>query len=281
MDRAVKMEEKQLDDVAQLRQELRQGREADGRFRKTGQSGENPFGDGRFTSSQDGSRLEVPRKYIKKLERDAEITGNVDSGTQSKPKRDRSKYRRSSDNDISTSDGNGRPESSPAARSHVGGIERADPIPERFEDLPGQPGEKKEQPQKSRLEQAVESGVRLKKQFFRAGKILSEQEAKNLLEPLTQAIMDYGDYGDQYLRGQTHDPTVIIWGDLTLLEAGTLARILIRRGQRNAAAAELVRGMINGLDYISAAIIVVPRVMRTADTLQRLPKKRRRGAPGA
>ena len=270
----------ELDDVAQLRQELRIAREADGRFRKSSQSGQNPFGDSRFTSEQDGPGIEIPRKYVKKSQRDAAAIGDIDSGTQGKPKRIRSSSRRSSDNDAGSADSDGRAESNTAAR--ISGIERADPIPERFEDLPGQPGEKKEQPQKSKLEQAVEAGVKLKKQFFRAGKILSETEAKNLLEPLTQAIMDYGDYGDQYLRGEAHDATIIIWGDLTLLEAGTLARILIRRGQRNAAAAELVRGMVNGLDYISAAIIVVPRVMRTADTLQRLPKKqRRRGTPGA
>ncbi len=270
----------ELDDVAQIRQELRIAREADGRFRKSSQSGQNPFGDSRFTSEQDGPGIEIPRKYVKKSQRDAAAIGDIDSGTQGKPKRIRSSSRRSSDNDLSTPDSNGRAESSSAAR--ISGIERADPIPERFEDLPNQPGAAKEQTQKSRLEQAVESGVKLKKQFFRAGRVLSESEANRLLEPLTSAIMDYGDYGDQYLRGKAHDPLLIIWGDLTLLEAGTLARILIRRGQRNAAAAELVRGMVGGLDYISAAIIVIPRVARTAETLQRLPRKRKgRGAPGA
>ncbi len=270
--------EKQLDDVAQIRQELRIAREADGRFRKSSQSGQNPFGDSRFTSEQDGPGIEIPRKYVKKSERDATFTRDTDSSAQIKPKRVRSGSGRSSNNDSGVADSYSGTQNSSAARS--GGIERADPIPERFEDLPNQPGAKKEQPQKSRIEEAVEAGVKLKKQFFRAGKILSETEAKNLLEPLTSAIMDYGDYGDIYLRGQAHDPTLVIWGDLTLLEAGTLARILIRRGQRSAAAAELVRGMVGGLDYISAAIIVVPRVMRTAESLPRKPRKRR-GAPGA
>ncbi len=270
-----------LDEVAQLRQQMRQEREVNGRFGKVGQPGQNSERDGRPASFEDGSGTQIPRKYVKKSIGDAAAIGDADTGSQNKPKRVRYSGRRPGDHDAGAPDSYGRPESSPTARSRVGGIERADPIPERIDnDLPGQPGAK-QKPEKSRLEQAVESGVKLKKQFFRAGKILSEQEAKNLLEPLTQAIMDYGDYGDSYLRGQTHDPTVIIWGDLTQLEASTIARILIRRGQRNAAAAELVRGMVNGLDYISAAIIVVPRVIRTADTLQRLPKKRKRGTPGA
>ncbi len=108
------------------------------------------------------------------------------------------------------------------------------------------------------------------------GTTLTNQEAKDLLAPLANALVDYGGYVDKFLQYRTHDPGMPdIWGDLTELEATVLARLMIRRGQKSPAAAAVVRQMVESDDYIQAAIIVVPRVMRTVEATRRIPRKPR------
>lgn len=108
------------------------------------------------------------------------------------------------------------------------------------------------------------------------GTTLSQTEAKELLEPLASAIQDYGGYVDRFLQYRTQEPAMSdIWGDLTELEAQVLARIMIRRGQKNAAAATVVREMVNSSDYVQAAIIIVPRAMKTVEMTRRTSKKAR------
>lgn len=106
------------------------------------------------------------------------------------------------------------------------------------------------------------------------GSTLTNAEARDLLEPLAAALIDYGGYLDKFLQMRTHSVDMPdIWGDMTEMEANVLARLMIRRGQKNAAAAEVVRNVVHGDDYIQAAIIVVPRVIKTAEALRSVPRK--------
>ena len=101
------------------------------------------------------------------------------------------------------------------------------------------------------------------------GSTLTNAEAKEYSEPLAAALIDYGGYLDKFLQMRSGDPNAPdVWGDLTEMEAAVLARIMIRRGQKNAAAAGVVRTLVNGDDYIQAGIIVIPRVMKTAEMLR-------------
>lgn len=101
------------------------------------------------------------------------------------------------------------------------------------------------------------------------GSTLSNAEAKEYAEPLAAALVDYGGYLDKFLQMRSGDPLMPdVWGDLTEMEAAVLARIMIRRGQKNAAAAEMVRTLVNGDDYIQSALIVVPRIIKTTEVLR-------------
>ena len=106
------------------------------------------------------------------------------------------------------------------------------------------------------------------------GSTLTNAEARDLLEPLASCLIDYGGYLDKFLQMKTQNPELPdVWGDMTEMEATVIAKLMIRRGQKNAAAAELVRNVVGGDDYIQAAIIVVPRVIKTAEALRSAPRK--------
>lgn len=257
------------DKVEALREELRDGR-------RVNQTGKSAIGYSESADGQTGSSLQTVRRNNRKASADGGSSNSNKRGTNKESERVRPGRRRSSNN--GSGDTNRSLETANDTGRTSGGIERVDDIPERIDNelpLPAIPVSGIKKPVgKPRKE---ESEPRVKQPLFKRG-TLSQQEAAEYQEPLEAALVDYGSYADKALRLYTHDPSMPdIWGDLTDLEAKVLARLMIRRGQQNAAAAEVVRNMIQGTDYISAAIIIVPRVMHTAETLRKMPRKKKGG----
>ena len=297
-------EEQQDQKIEALREELRNGRRSD----KTSKSA---LGSGEDTDRSARSGVQVTRRDNATASRDGSTPTDNKRGTQEKPKRIGQGSRRSGNNGSSDSD---RGEQSTRDTSHApAAIERIDDIPERVDPILPTKGRYKEdyrrtqrdaknvytlltdpsvviQPEEYRLlpnsPQAPKKGIFSQltgritpdtSTIRTSGKsTLTQQEAKEFLEPLASALVDYGGYIDKFLQYRTHDPAMPdIWGDMTEAEAQVLARLMIRRGQRSAAAASVVRNMVHGDDYIQAAIIVIPRVMRTVETTRRMPKRGR------
>jgi|SRR5579872_1191400 len=151
------------------------------------------------------------------------------------------------------------------------GLERADPIPE----MPVKRG-----PGRPRKEQVIDTAAQVKKAIFKKATVLTEKEASEYKKPLMSALQSYGEYYDKYIRWRTQQPDMTdIWGNITDFEAEAMANIMIRRGMRNAQAAEAVRAMINGEDYVSVGVMFVPRVMATVEEMKKVPPKpkKRRG----
>lgn len=113
--------------------------------------------------------------------------------------------------------------------------------------------------------------------WFREGETLSEREATALYDPLIAALSDYMDYMDEYIWYRTQDAAKEpVWSNYDEDEVGAIARLLIKRGKRSAAAATVVRGIVNGDDYITATVFVVPRIVESQRRLRAAPKRERR-----
>lgn len=110
--------------------------------------------------------------------------------------------------------------------------------------------------------------------WFKQGSTLSQAEAKLLEEPLIAALGDDFSYVDEYIWHRCKDEDQIpIWSDLDTEEIQTLARIMLKQGQRNPAAATMVRSLVEGSDYLATLVIVVPRVIKTVDRMKNAPKR--------
>ena len=176
-----------------------------------------------------------------------------------------------------------------------GGLETDEPIPPRveYQDHSGEeagPVEVKRpvgRPPKPETIKAREDAARTEEAkkpifpWFKENSTLSKEEVKALYDPLCNALIDDFGYVDEYLWHRTGDITQSpIWSDVDREEVESLARIMLRRGERSPAAASMVRAVVNGSDYINAAVIVLPRVIKTADILSKTGKKQKqkRGA---
>ena len=297
-------EEQQQQKIEALREELRNGR----RSHKTSKSA---LGSGENADGSPGPSIQGIGRDNTTTSRDGSTPADNQRSTQEKPKRIGQGSRRSGNN--GRSDTNGSIESARDSGHAPAAIERIDDIPERVDPILPTKGRYKEdyrrtqrdaknvytlitdpsvviQPEEYRL--LPNSPAAPKKGLLSqlTGRItpdastlrtsnkttLTQQEAKDFLDPLASALIDYGGYVDKFLQYRTHDPAMPdIWGDMTEQEALVLARLMIRRGQKSAAAASVVRNMVHGDDYIQAAIIVIPRVIRTVEATRRVPRKGR------
>ncbi|HWS82800.1 MAG TPA: hypothetical protein VN207_00925 [Ktedonobacteraceae bacterium] len=125
-----------------------------------------------------------------------------------------------------------------------------------------------------RKEQAIDAAATIKKAIFKKKTVLTEKEAEEYKKPLMSALQSYGEYYDKYIRWKTQQPAMgDIWGNITDFEAEAMANIMIRRGMRNAQAAEAVRNIINGEDYVSVGAMFVPRIMATVEEMKKVPPK--------
>lgn len=113
--------------------------------------------------------------------------------------------------------------------------------------------------------------------WFREQETLSEKEAAALYEPLKAALSDYFDYADEYIwYRERHSDDTPIWGNADDEELSAVARVMLKRGKRSPMAATAVRGIVNGDDYITAAIFVVPRFVESQRRLRAAPKRERK-----
>lgn len=289
--------------VEALRGELRNGR----RSHKASEGSERH---GTGANEQTGPGIQAARRNNAAAKGNRSTSSGDKRSPQEESERVGSSSRRPGNNGGSPSDGN--QQATDGVRASVGSIERIDELTERIDnDLPVKSsvtGYKEDYRRRNAFGRGIsyhlktDSSKRItaeewallpsragsppsiasapplseKFNFFGKGPVLSAKEAEELREPLIAALIDYGGYADRFIRMQAKEPDLPdIWGDMTELEAGVLARIMIRRGQKNAAAAGVVRTMANSNDYISAAIIVVPRVIRTAETLTAQRKARK------
>ena len=296
--------EEQQQKIEALREELRNGRRAN-------QTGESAIGHGESTDGQTGPSVSSARRNNPAVDGNTGPARGNKRGPKKEPKRIGQGSGRPGNDGSSTTD---RSEQGTRDTGHVAAIERLDDIPERIDPILPTKGRYKEDykrkwkgnkhvytlltdpsifieqgeydllpntptPQKPSIFSHL-TGLRQPSDTSNlrtsSKTTLTQQEAKDFLDPLASALIDYGGYVDKFLQFRTHDANMPdIWGDLTEAESLVLARLMIRRGQKSAAAASVVRNMVHGDDYIQAAIIVIPRVMRTVEATRRIPKRGR------
>lgn len=191
-----------------------------------------------------------------------EDVGGFDRSTKGSSKRSGQNNGRSFDYGSSIADGGYQ------TPGRATGLVRADPITE----MPVKRG-----PGRPRKEQVIDKAAEIKKAIFKKKTPLTEKEATEYKEPLMHAMQSYGEYADRYIKWRTQQIDMAdIWGNITDTEAEALANIMIRRGMKSAHAAETVRNMVNGEDYISVAVMVVPRVIATTEEMKKVPPKPKR-----
>ena len=117
------------------------------------------------------------------------------------------------------------------------------------------------------------------KPLIGGGKVLSEREAEELLEPLTAALSDGWNYLDKLLWLRCpHLEQRPIWSNMTEVEDKLIAKILIQRGRKSAATATVIRSMVQFADYRQLLIILGPRAWETGKAIHDeppLPKRKR------
>ena len=107
--------------------------------------------------------------------------------------------------------------------------------------------------------------------FRKKGSTLSEKEAKEYRDILPKLVQGYGETVDQALVAFCHCQMPLIgsiWGNIADIEATALSNILIKRGMRNAQAAEVVRKMVSGEDYIMVGVMFAPRIQMTVEGIR-------------
>lgn len=115
------------------------------------------------------------------------------------------------------------------------------------------------------------------------GNTLSKSEVAEYQESFTSSLESDFQTLDQYLW---HRQLAVgidtaqqpIWSNLDTEEIEKLTKIMLKWGQRNEAAAAVVRATVESSDYIAVASIFVPRIKSTVDTYKKTRKPRvRRG----
>lgn len=121
-----------------------------------------------------------------------------------------------------------------------------------------QPGKASEEPKANR---------------FRSGHTLSEAEARDLFEPFTATLIDFGGYADRglWLYAPQADG-MDIWGNLTTDEAEQLAKPLLKWGQRSPEVAFAIRTSIDIKDYAALLAILGPRINLTVKVMREVPR---------
>lgn len=263
--------------AARIREEMRNGRRDTKTAIPTSQ-------DARNSDSPVGGNLKVLSREGERTEPGDRQHYGAYRGIEAKPVGERQSDRRSG-TDYGATEG----DVSSIRRS--GRLVASEPIPSRMPDittvdnvidLPVKRG--RGRPRKHPLpdgqtQQKQEQETTQKKRFFKGskeGEVLSELEAERLKEPLCAAIKDDCKYLDEALWWYSHDAAQPqIWSDLDREEIETLATVLLKRGQRNAATANFVRNVVDSSDYINTAIILVPRFIKTTQQVAKRPRKQR------
>lgn len=196
---------------------------------------------------------EDARGYAGRSSGNTEINGSDDRSSEERTKRVRQNNRRSLNSSLSA------PERDDTASKPIG----LEPIDEGMKRPVGRP----------RKEEPVEN---VREKLFPKRATLTEKEATTYAEALPHCLMSYGEYVDQALNQWTkiEDP-IDKWNNLSELEAGSIANILIRKGQKSGQAAEFVRSLINYEEYVVVGVAMVPRIIKTVEEMKRAPRRRR------
>lgn len=105
----------------------------------------------------------------------------------------------------------------------------------------------------------------IKTWFQEKGSTISDREAQELETDLSEKLIDYGSYIDIYIQYRANKPTLVVFGDLSPDEAKVFARLFIKAGKQDARIASGVRTLAKGNDYLSAIIILWPRIKKLVD----------------
>lgn len=116
-----------------------------------------------------------------------------------------------------------------------------------------------------------------KDKWYKEAAVLTNEEARELEEPLVAALRDDLSYIDRYLWYRTGDALKTpVWSDITDVEVKPIARMMLKRAKVSSQAASTVRAVVDGSDYLTTAMAILPRVVLTVDTLKKAPKKERK-----
>ena len=110
--------------------------------------------------------------------------------------------------------------------------------------------------------------------FYKLGAVLSKREADDAYEPFVAALGDGGIYVDKFLHSacpQLEERPV--WGNLTDIECGAIARIILKRAQIDPLTATSVRTVLDSADYATAIMALAPRLMETGRAIRDRPIK--------
>jgi hypothetical protein len=139
--------------------------------------------------------------------------------------------------------------------------------------------EQREQTKAAREESRDAKPERAGRGFFGVGKtgtVLSKAESNALREPLIAALKDNFKYLDQALWWYSKDgDQPQIWSNMDDEERETVAVFFLKRGERSPAAANFVRNTVDSNEYISTAVIMVPRSIQTMQQLAKRPRQPR------
>ena len=116
--------------------------------------------------------------------------------------------------------------------------------------------------------------------LFKSGGVLSKAEAADLYEPLLDALKDEFGYLDEliWLRA-TQVKGRDIWGNVDDEEVQTLAKMMLKKGQKSPAMATVVRGMTELHDYLVVGMMFGPRLQETHIALRDAPRAPKRERP--
>ncbi len=114
-----------------------------------------------------------------------------------------------------------------------------------------------------------------KPQLFQ-GTVLSKKEAEEMYEPLVAALADDFGYVDKALWKLCPQlDKRPIWSNTTNLEDQAIAKALLSRGQKSAATAAVVRGVVDSADYIMVGMALGPRIGETVKAIRERPRAAR------
>jgi hypothetical protein len=253
-----------VDKVTALREELRNGRRAS----QTGSTHVENTGD---RNAESGSVLQIVPGSRGQDSSQGSSNGSAGRSVEEKSLRERSADRRLSESNSRAND----PLSGTTAANarSAGRLVAEDPIPSR---LP-EPQVIEEKRGRGRPPKEPDAQPVKIPHPGKVGSALSKKEVEDLKEPLMAALRDDCQYLDEFLWWYSKDPEKPqIWSDLDDEEIEVLTRMLLRRGERSPVAANAVRNIVDGADYISTAVIMVPRMIKTMQqTTKRPPRVKR------
>ena len=116
-----------------------------------------------------------------------------------------------------------------------------------------------------------------KPKMWKQAVVLGAKEAEDLREPLEAGLSDGGGYIDKLLwKSCPQLDERPVWSNLTEIECRAIAKLLLKRGQVDPAAATVVRTIVDSADYATVIMAIGPRVLETGQALRDRPRVQRK-----